>query len=1334
MAFQTTITTLFLINIAAGIELGQEDSNACLEETSAGLRISPQTYFMAVENSCESTIQEMKRSGTPLHLVTNKDAGEQLGKYVSGNAYSMAEELLKKELDLVEIMSLETSWVPFFEASLLTLENDTTLTSMLDSKYFSYRDNGELVAIAEHADQQVLYYNTQVFKYLGVTQFPTSWDDMSNLLSLINNTGFFKVSMGIPFSGKDDILDAAATIYSGFSSTPLISKSGEIAFDKSTMNNAFGLIKDWQSQGLLTFKNSPADTVEDLKNGQIAVALLWTSSSVEIEAFLSQIANPNLIKMAPIPGNGRGASRHRSVSLNKHMRSGVVAPAQQFVLLHAEHTLPISNLFGSVGSLPLWNPSLDGDYMASYCSSHRVICNALSSHNDFFEETALPLASSCQSSHVICETIILRRLKEFFDDVPLPSDLGTTLHDDLHKITVGYKSQIPIEENEESEIIPKRVMMSISVAVIGLSCLALFLYTKRCGSYAFKSKGFHAPMPVLLTCVVTVAFVSLTVAISETSSTANDNITMSMNRKIAQLYLSSVDSAISLSIDGIRTSELTTYQAILHSNSHTRFVVQRMNAQLGRSPLIVIVNTETGLVILSSDEEVQKNSIEPNHPWTIAALKTVKDAHNNFIDVTDPLETVSLDTDIGGIFVNRQIIRAGGIQFDHLTLVAFHITSKWSVTEQSDWNHEEVVYFGVFCSSFGIFVISLLTIAVSSTLMPLASEIYDIANGLKLPVRNRVQSAKSSILFEVSALDLAFSGLCRTLTEYKRFMPSSLLHETFIKSRSSTGDESVLLIDDGTSSDDFLSRMVMSANKPPVDRNGVAIAFTDVDHSTSLWECCQRTMRESLSIHENILRSCLEVSDSGYEVKTIGDSFLCAFQNPSDAVSWAFAVQFALLNASWPPALLEPPMLNYIPSKSNIWNGLRISAGIHFGKVEVEENILTGRADYFGTTVNLAARIQEAAVGGGVGVSDVVLSAISSRSSSKLSKEKRHHIVTSAELYLRGIEGVTVVSVIVPYGLKSRSFEIDKQFRTTHEIQNPLQLTATTADFEREASTSRSSHIVIGSDTSVPHSMHDHFATTSASTATISINYSSLNTMASSSKARNFISTVVSSCATAASRCNGSIHSTCGSSIIVSWGGTQKDAYHIYNSIRFVDLLSRKSGRDGRSDVRKGIDNLSIGICSDVMVSGNVGKSEKYNVLLANGLSLSSELASAAKEAGIVCLIATLLDDVQLHDKSLFKSLFIGTIVRVVDSIKINSRLIHIYQLCHSRLLPPHTVDTSEFDIQAHTWSTHNDAYLNGEGFLHEDPVLSRITEIKQSKKHLVQFCKGMSRTRKRSK
>eukprot|EP00657_Telonema_sp_P-1_P010223 TRINITY_DN4545_c0_g1_i3.p1 TRINITY_DN4545_c0_g1~~TRINITY_DN4545_c0_g1_i3.p1 ORF type:complete len:149 (+),score=43.13 TRINITY_DN4545_c0_g1_i3:91-537(+) len=125
----------------------------------------------------------------------------------------------------------------------------------------------------------------------------------------------------------------------------------------------------------------------------------------------------------------------------------------------------------------------------------------------------------------------------------------------------------------------------------------------------------------------------------------------------------------------------------------------------------------------------------------------------------------------------------------------------------------------------------------------------------------------------------------------------------------------------------------------------------------------------------------------GYEVKTIGDAFMVAFKDASDAVDFSYTLQFDFFNdTTWSPALdhayleLDQAVIHemsidekagYSIALSNedyakVWNGLRVRIGIHTGFGEIKKDPVSHGYDYYGTVVNTAARNEAIAHGGQV--------------------------------------------------------------------------------------------------------------------------------------------------------------------------------------------------------------------------------------------------------------------------------------------------------------------------------------------------------------------------------
>ena len=99
-------------------------------------------------------------------------------------------------------------------------------------------------------------------------------------------------------------------------------------------------------------------------------------------------------------------------------------------------------------------------------------------------------------------------------------------------------------------------------------------------------------------------------------------------------------------------------------------------------------------------------------------------------------------------------------------------------------------------------------------------------------------------------------------------------------------------------------------------------------------------MAASLRIHDHLFRDAIAKYD-GHVFSTAGDSFAAAFARASAAVDCAEAVQEALAQVDW-----------------GTWPALSVRIGLHQGEAEERDS------NYFGPTVNLAARVMAVAHGG----------------------------------------------------------------------------------------------------------------------------------------------------------------------------------------------------------------------------------------------------------------------------------------------------------------------------------------------------------------------------------
>jgi predicted ATPase/class 3 adenylate cyclase len=122
----------------------------------------------------------------------------------------------------------------------------------------------------------------------------------------------------------------------------------------------------------------------------------------------------------------------------------------------------------------------------------------------------------------------------------------------------------------------------------------------------------------------------------------------------------------------------------------------------------------------------------------------------------------------------------------------------------------------------------------------------------------------------------------------------------------------------------------------------ITFLFTDLEGSTRLWERFPEAMQPALGRHDAILREAIEGS-GGTVVKSTGDGMMAVFAGAIDAATASLAAQRGLIAESWGET-----------------GALRVRMGIHCGQAEQRGG------DYFGTTVNRAARIMAAGHGGQV--------------------------------------------------------------------------------------------------------------------------------------------------------------------------------------------------------------------------------------------------------------------------------------------------------------------------------------------------------------------------------
>eukprot|EP01065_Artemidia_motanka_P006865 TRINITY_DN13364_c1_g1_i1.p1 TRINITY_DN13364_c1_g1~~TRINITY_DN13364_c1_g1_i1.p1 ORF type:complete len:1065 (+),score=107.38 TRINITY_DN13364_c1_g1_i1:1183-4377(+) len=213
-----------------------------------------------------------------------------------------------------------------------------------------------------------------------------------------------------------------------------------------------------------------------------------------------------------------------------------------------------------------------------------------------------------------------------------------------------------------------------------------------------------------------------------------------------------------------------------------------------------------------------------------------------------------------------------------------------------------------------------------------------------------------------------------------------------------------------------------SGLRPPPPTGLVTLAFTDVQSSTALWEAAPEVMRTALALHNGIFRTLI-AKWRGYEVKTEGDAFMVAFTDCADALEWAVELQNTLLEAEWPTDLLSlpeplPAACVYDPTRHLIFRGLRVRVGFHQSEPDCEVDPVTGRMDYFGPQVNLAARISGQGHGGETVIGGGTFRAL--QKAGALDDSDKVYVKCQGTRALKGIKKEESIFTLLPGSLRTR--------------------------------------------------------------------------------------------------------------------------------------------------------------------------------------------------------------------------------------------------------------------------------------------------------------------------
>ena len=175
----------------------------------------------------------------------------------------------------------------------------------------------------------------------------------------------------------------------------------------------------------------------------------------------------------------------------------------------------------------------------------------------------------------------------------------------------------------------------------------------------------------------------------------------------------------------------------------------------------------------------------------------------------------------------------------------------------------------------------------------------------------------------------------------------------------------------------------------------VAVLFTDLAGSTAIYARKGDPRAYHLvRLHFDALFRIAEEHD-GLMVKTIGDAVMAAFEAPAEALSAALTMQQAIVELN---------------SQAQIADDKRLilKVGLHVGpSLSVT---LNDRPDYFGTAVNIAARVQGLSHGGDIVFTEAI------RADQQVQALLADHTLVASAAQLKGIDELVQVYRLVLSG------------------------------------------------------------------------------------------------------------------------------------------------------------------------------------------------------------------------------------------------------------------------------------------------------------------------------
>ena len=595
----------------------------------------------------------------------------------------------------------------------------------------------------------------------------------------------------------------------------------------------------------------------------------------------------------------------------------------------------------------------------------------------------------------------------------------------------------------------------------------------------------------------------------------------------------------------------------------TNGVANAIHAYAPVDPYLSISNETTGTVVLTITRNID-NTTDFLPGSEDALFKTDLGngmlQENHFVSVARIVDGYGIDWWLT-VSLNQQHIMQNVVK-TVVQVAGETEKEKAEVSDDVDTGrlHNRMIICGI---AIGLVLISL--VVTSMVLRPISviqGEMHRVAN---LNFRTLEETVvASSPLYEVRLMQTDFLQMATNLIEFKAYVPAAVLPG-------------------GNGSSDALGHVIKPVAPPTGE---VCVMFTDIQGSTPLWKRSASDMNEAIELHNELIRSVYSMH-GGYEVKTIGDAFMIAYPDAVGAVRTGLEIHHKFKQAKWPSGLGLPSA------------GLVLRIGIAKGMTIAEENPITGRTDYRGSTVNMAARLEGKAKGGTVCITPDVLADL------EASKDG-----------VKGLPHGPTVHAYGKHGLKGLGEGHDLSLLTPGYLSNRYNDSTTDTD-PKGLSTGEGSFRLSkeGSRSEVSSNRVEKNISAAVKKKTELYLQKSVGTvvvcrLGGSEAIFDDFNHVVRSASESALSLEGQVHLSA-SSVTVFWNTVARTKQHLTAALRFAEYLETRT------------DGITLGISTGTLSHGNVGTlKQRYTTSFGVPVLAAEAAAEYAEESSFFACFA----------------------------------------------------------------------------------------------------------------